>query len=369
MRAQVAIGLWAWLALFCVLTGAPPGAAAAAAADTARVIRVGPKRAVQQVSAAARLAMDGTVVEIDAGDYAGDVAVWKAARLTIRGIGGRVRLMAGGASAEGKAIWVFRGGEVTVEDVEFSGARVQDRNGAGIRLEGGHLTVRRCRFLDSENGILTSNDPAAALNVEDSEFAHLGAGDGQSHGIYVGAIARFRLTGSHVHHAQVGHLVKSRARVNRIENNLLADGTGGRASYELEFPNGGVAEVLGNVIQQSATTENSIMVSFGAEGYRGPEHRLTLEGNTLVNLAGPEARFVRVATGAESVHLVNNLLVGQGTVDAGAGARRTGNQALAVNDLVAAEQGDFRLTPSARERLRRTLPAGARLPGAAVAGP
>ena len=31
----------------------------------------------------------------------------------------------------------------------------------------------------------------------------------------------------------------------------------GKASYELEFPNGGIAYVLGNIIQQSAQTENS----------------------------------------------------------------------------------------------------------------
>jgi hypothetical protein len=309
-----------WLAWWLLAT---PAWAAAAAEAT--VIRVGPRRAVQQIGAAARLAVDGSVVEIDAGDYVADVAVWDLARVTVRGVGGPVRLIAAGAHAEGKAIWVVRRGEVTVEDVEFTGARVPDRNGAGIRMEGGHLVVRRCRFFDSENGILTGNDPNAWLEVEASEFGWLGAGDGRSHGLYVGAIGRFRLSGSRVHHANVGHLVKSRARFNRIDDNVLADGEGGRASYELEFPNGGVAEVVGNLIQQSATTENRVMLSFGAEGYTWPRNQLSMADNTLVNLAAAPARFVRVASGAEPTTLRNNRWVGPGELDAGTGAQLVGN--------------------------------------------
>jgi len=49
---------------------------------------------------------------------------------------------------------VIRGNDVIVENIEFSGARVPDRNGAGIRPEGRNFTVRNCRFYDCENGIL-----------------------------------------------------------------------------------------------------------------------------------------------------------------------------------------------------------------------
>jgi hypothetical protein len=76
------------------------------------------------------------------------------------------------------------------------------------------------------------------------------------------------VTGSYFHHADVGHLLKSRAARSHILYNRLTDETGGRASYELEFPNGGLAYVVGNVIEQAATTENETIISFGAEGYR-----------------------------------------------------------------------------------------------------
>lgn len=367
-------------------------AAAAAPAPDPPVIRVGASRTLQRIGTAAQQAVEGSVIEVDAGDYVGDVAVWDLARVTVRGVGGPVRLIAAGAHVEGKAIWVVRRGEVTVENIDFIGARVRDRNGAGIRLESGHLTVRRCRFLDSENGILTGNDPTSRLDVEASEFGGLGAGDGRSHGLYVGAIGHFRLSGSHVHHANVGHLVKSRARFNRIEYNQLADGDGGRASYEVEFPNGGVAEVVGNVIQQGPATENRVLVSFGAEGYAWPRNELVMTHNTLVNAAAGPGRFVRVAAGAGAVSLRNNLWVGAGNLDAGADADLAGNQAVGIADLVSPGTGDFRLSRPAHARLRqrplapqasgtipraeyvhplklRTLGALPEVPGALQAGP
>lgn len=311
------------------------------------VIRVGPGRALQRIAQAVPLAVDGSVIEIDAGDYPADVAVWDRASLTLRGVGGRVRLVASGASAEGKAIWVIRRGEVTVENIEFVGASVQDRNGAGIRLESGHLVVRGCRFLDSENGILTGNDPATQLEVENSEFGHLGAGDGFSHGIYAGAIGRFRLSGSYLHHSKVGHLVKSRARYNRIEYNRLTDEPGGSASYELEFPNGGVAEVIGNIVQQGADTRNAVIISYGAEGYTWPRNALSLVHNTVINDEGQGARFLRVMPGADAVLLRNNLWVGPGRVDGSAVADAAGDRRGQASDLVQPGRGDYRPAGSA----------------------
>lgn len=204
------------------------------------VLRVGPDKAIKTIAAAARLAGDGAVVEVDSGTYEGDVAVWTQDALTLRAVGGRVKLMANGAAAEGKGIWVMRGGQMDVDGFEFSGATVPDHNGAGIRLEKGTLTVRNCAFLDNENGILTSNNSELVLRIENSEFAWNGYGDGYTHNLYVGAIASLSVTGSYFHHARVGHLLKSRAAVNDIRYNRLTDEAGGHASYELEFANGGL---------------------------------------------------------------------------------------------------------------------------------
>lgn len=287
-----------------------------------RVLQVGPTRSILNLAAAAQLARDGDTIEVDAGDYVADVAVWTQNDLTIRGVGGRPRLLAAGKSAQGKAIWVMNGRNLLVDNFEFRQASVPDKNGAGIRLEKGSLTVRNCRFIENQNGILTANNPQIELAVENSEFGYNGAGDGQSHNIYVGAIARLSMTASYSHHARVGHLLKSRAAQNLIYYNRLTDETAGRASYELEFPNGGMAYVVGNIIQQGSQTENPHVISFGAEGYKWPQNQLYLVNNTLIDDRPSAGRFLRVKTGGR-VLAVNNLLVGK-------------------NDLASAGQGEYR---------------------------
>ena len=70
-----------------------------------------------------------------------------------------MRLIASGAHARCKGIFVTRGQRQRIEGLDFIGARTWTRNGAGIRLEAGSLTLVDCRFEDNENGVLTSNDP------------------------------------------------------------------------------------------------------------------------------------------------------------------------------------------------------------------
>lgn len=315
-----------------------------------RVIPVGPDRELRTPSAAAKVAKDGDTVEIDAGTYAGDVAVWTQRDLTLRGVGGPARLEASGASAEGKGIWVMRGGPFRVENLVFNGARVAHRNGAGIRLEKGSLVVRNCLFEDNENGILTGFDTAGELTIENSEFARNGAGDGQSHNLYVGPLRRLTVTGSYFHHAKVGHLIKSRARENHILYNRLTDEVGGTASYELEITNGGVAYVIGNVIQQGEKTQNPFLVSYGAERYQGDRHELYLVSNTLVDERSGGGFFVRVAPGKVRVVVANNLLIGPNPLAVPPDALVEGNVVLAASEL-ASGAAAYALQPQAARKL------------------
>ena len=317
-----------------------------AAAATARALApatmiVGPGERISSLSEAARQARDGEVIEIRPGTYRGQPVVWTQDKLIIRGAGERPVMLADGKSAEGKAIWVVRGGRVQIENVEFRGARVPSLNGAGIRFEKGHLVVRNSAFFDNEMGILTANHADMSLEVVDSEFGDAPHTQGDLHHLlYVGAIARFSLRGSRFANGYLGHLVKSRARENHILYNMLVDGAGGKASYELEFPNGGVAYVIGNTIGQSAGTDNPKMLSFGAEGARWPENALYMAHNTLINdfHAGS---FVHVwsdkLAGDVEVWLLNNLLVGNGELSRPAQGRFDGNRAVGRGELI--EQG------------------------------
>ncbi|MCC6509046.1 MAG: hypothetical protein IT423_08060 [Pirellulaceae bacterium] len=309
-------------------------------------IRVGPDFPIQTIAAAASLAKDGAVIEVQAGDYRGDVAVWTRNDVTVRAVGGRVRLMADGAAAEGKAIWVTRGERMTVEGFDFSRARVPDRNGAGIRLEKGSLTVRDCTFTDNENGLLTSNNPQIVLVIFNSEFGRNGHGDGQSHNLYIGAIASLSMSGCYSHHAKVGHLLKSRAAINDIRYNRLTDESGGRASYELEFANGGVAYVVGNILEQGSQTENPHIVSYGAEGYTQPVNELYMVNNTLVDNRPRGGVFLRIKSGAARVKAVNNLLVGTGTLESAGVGNYDNNFTVDWDQFVFAARDDYRLRRS-----------------------
>jgi len=278
-------------------------------ASAPRTLRVGRFQPLTTIASAAKEARNGDTVEIEAGDYPGDVAIWNQDQLTIRGVGGKARLLANGRHVERKGIWIIRGGRITVDNIEFSGAKVEHRNGAGIRFEKGHLILRNCAFFDNENGILTHNDGISELDIENSEFARNGYGDGQTHNVYVGAIKRFRMIGSYSHHANVGQLVKSRARETHILYNRLTDETG-NASYEIDLPSGGLAYVIGNIIQQSPNATNGHMISFGVEGYKWDENTLYLINNTLIDNRPANGRFLLLKPGPASIRAINNILYG-----------------------------------------------------------
>lgn len=289
-----------------------------ACAATAAVHVVAPG---QSLATALRQAADGDEIHLLPGEHRGQVGVIEQKQLTLRGVGPRPVLLAAGAHAEGKAILVVRNGKVLIENLEFRGARVPDGNGAGIRFERGRLLVSGCAFFDNQNGILTANFSDAELEVRDSVFGKAPSGPSLPHLLYVGRIARVTITGSHFSGGDRGHLVKSRALEHHVRYNHLVDGPQGRASYELEFPNGGQAFVVGNVIGQSAESGNATMLSFGAEGSVDERaHALHLVNNTFVNEGLRPGFFVRVhesrLKGAVEQRLANNLFLGLGLPDA-----------------------------------------------------
>ena len=298
----------------------------------AALIQVGPGRSLTTVAQAAQRARDGDVVEIDAGEYRGDVAVWTQRRLTILGVGGRAVLHADGRDAEGKAIWVIRDGDFRIRNIEFRGARVADGNGAGIRFEGGRLSLFNCAFFDDQNGILASNNPAAELSIENSVF---GLAPHQAsplpHLLYAGAMASLSIRGSRFHGGYHGHLIKSRARRSDLRYNTIVDGAGGEASYEVDFPNGGDVTLVGNIVGKSASPQNPTLVSYGAEGYRWPTNRLTLVHNTLVADGWIPVRFLQVfapAPAADAVFTRNNVVAGLGLFTLSVAGDHAGNRYL-----------------------------------------
>lgn len=292
-----------FLSLFAILASAQAAA-----------LHVGPDETYKVPSAAAAVAQDGDTIDIAAGTYRGDVAVWRASGLTIKGTGGRPVLDADGKSAEGKAIWVVKGDFTTIENIAFMNEKVGDRNGAGIREEGRDLIVSHCLFRNNQEGILSGSDHESQIYIEDSEFDHNGAGDGYSHNLYIGEVGKLVVKRCYLHNAVVGHNLKSRALESVVTDSRIADEMNGNSSYDLDFPNGGKVLLAFNVIQQGPHTENSTIIAYGAEGLRPSGNVFVAKGNTVINQRPGGGRFLFLAIGTQLADLVGNIFVGKGEV-------------------------------------------------------
>ncbi len=310
-----------------------------------RTLNVGQGQEFSKPSEAAKKARRGDVILIDAGTYENDVTKWRADGLLIKGINGRARLKSSRV-AGGKAIWVVRGDNITIENIEFSGARTRDKNGAGIRLIGANLTVRNCYFHHNENGILTGGKRDSDILIESSEFGYNGHGDGYSHNLYVGKVRSLTLRNNYFHHAHVGHHIKSRAKSNIILYNRVTDEETGRSSYLVDLPNGGRAYLVGNILQQGTSPENNTLVSFATARSLYKKSEFYAVNNTLVNDYS-KGRFFQIGASVEQVGIFNNVLSGAGRF---IGDRPVTDTNILVDDssFRVPDRYDYRLTEASK---------------------
>ncbi len=253
----------------------------AAGITSADTLKVGPGEKFAKPSQAFAAAAEGDVIEIAAGEYRGDVAIIQTNKLLIRGMGRQpVKIPADGKNAGGKAIWIAAGGDITVENIEFSGARVPDRNGSGIRAEGLNLTLRNCRFYDCENGLLGGN---GEMLIEGCEFARCGpVAQPATHSLYIGEkCTKLVFQYNYSTDAIEGHLLKSRAQENWILYNRLTD-ENGTGSAVADFPNGGYVVMVGNILQKGANAQNTRVIAYGMEGIKYKRNALFVVNNTMV---------------------------------------------------------------------------------------
>jgi hypothetical protein len=313
----------------------------------ASILRVGPTRQLKTPAEAARVAGNGAIIEIDAGNYPGGVARWEQDGLTVRGVGGRPVITADGKSVAKRDAWLFTGNDIRVENVEISGARSVYKNGAGIRHAGRNLVLQHVYLHDNENGLLTANNhPDSDIQIAYSEFARNGDGKGQAHNLYIGRAGRLEMRYSYSHEANIGHLLKSRARRNFIRYNRLSDNEEGRSSYLIDIPEGGEAEIVGNVLQQGYGTENHSMISFAAESAPHKENTLVVASNTLYNrdLGGIIVRNPRQL----DVLVINNLIAGVPLVLVDGPGRETANLMAPDHGLADPRGFDFNLLSGSR---------------------
>jgi hypothetical protein len=361
--AQVTAG-WIAAALTGMVVAAPlpqdppPPSTAAASAPAATRWLAGPQGSALSLAEALAKARDGDTIELLSGEYRGHYVV-QGRRLTLRGMAGDkpAVLRGDGKPAAARALLTVRGGEVTLENINFSGARSNDGIGAGVRQEGGRLLVRRCRFFDNEYGLFAADDDKAELRIEDSVFGQAPRVEGGLyHLVNVGRIGRLSISGSRFQQGYEGHLIKTRARENLIRYNFIHDGLRGGASYEIDIAAGGLATVVGNVIGQGSASQNLVQVAYGSEDRSWDTNRLVVAHNTFINHGLLPSWFLRVFSdklppGTEVV-AVNNLLVGGGVFSMGVRApgRFEGNRHAMRRMLRDAENEVFELAPGSSLR-------------------
>ena len=218
-----------------------------------------------------------------------------------------------GGACEDKATLVLRGAGARVEGLVFQNIRVPDANGAGIRLERGDLDVSETMFRDSEQGILTGDDPQATIRISRSTFSGLGRCDrglSCAHGIYIGDYGSLAVDRSRFERGRGGHYVKSRAARIDLTNSSFDDTRGSTTNYMVDLSNGATGRISGNRFVQGKNKENySAFIVVAPEGRKHSSAGLVIAGNEAVLGAGaprPTAFIAdlskdRLAIGANSI--------------------------------------------------------------------
>ena len=221
-----------------------------------------------------------------------------------------------GRSCEGKAALVLRGTGAEVRGLTFSNLAVADGNGAGIRLEQGALNVAYARFENSQQGILTGNDPNGRIYITRSTFTGLGTCEndaGCAHSLYIGDYGSLTVRESRFERGTGGHYLKARAAQVTIESNSFDDANGRTTNYMIDLPAGSRGRIADNWFVQGRDKENySAFIALGAEDLLHSSDGLEVVNNEARFVPGLQRQSVFLAdwTGSRVVMQDNKLAVG-----------------------------------------------------------
>ncbi|MBP9068428.1 MAG: T9SS type A sorting domain-containing protein [Bacteroidia bacterium] len=299
-----------------------------ASISNATIWNVGPSQTYTVPSQVRLLVQDGDTIRIAGGVYANDVAKWVKKNLKFIGLGtgsNRTIIQSTGDIANGKGIWVFETPGTCdnpyIENIVFDGAQVSDANGgngAGIRFQAKDITVKNCKFINCQNGILEGNGSVTTSNVMllNSEFENNGyqlpndpTHSGYEHHIYISASADTLWVENCYFHRPRGQAnsLKTRAQRSYILYNLIDEEATGYGSWELNIAQGGLNVIVGNVIIQGTSGANHGMISYDAA--TNVLEDFYFVNNTVINkYIGANKYFnVTPATGINTYKIYNNI--------------------------------------------------------------
>ncbi|MDB4966810.1 MAG: putative peptidoglycan bound protein, partial [Myxococcales bacterium] len=274
--------------------------------------------------------MPGDVIEVDAGTYTDQcqlTASGTAAQpIVMRGVAGpRPVFDATGKDLSGagpvpRAIFQWNGGSYwVVEHLELeNAANTSGANGSGFRVTaGGHdITLRDLSIHDCQDG--AQSDGASTITIESSEIFHNGAGDGQSHNLYLQGES-VRLIGNHIHDSVVGQNIKLRTRYIEILYNLVENS----GNYEMDLIQGPTtsmpnanAILIGNVVVRAVDAgvngNNGQTIVFSSDDPNavGRNGSLYAINNTFIlrNASNKLFHVISPVAGVSHVYLFNNIV-------------------------------------------------------------
>jgi len=268
-----------------------------AGGSASHILRVGPDRDYKLPSDAAKTANDGDTILIDPGNY-DDSAVWPQSRITIRGFEGTPHIQASGQLAEDKSIWVLKGNNITIQNIEFSGVSVT--SSAALWQEGSDLILKNCNLHDNTSAFICSSD--GDVLIESSEIANNGA----SPTLDIKRAHRFTLKSSNIYNTKNADCVQTRAEENFILYNQIMDRENGSFVHAITFPDGDKSYVIGNSFH---TRGAGPLVLFAGESFTIIGSSLSFVNNTVVYDQQSGNPF-QINELADSVKIYNNLFVG-----------------------------------------------------------
>jgi hypothetical protein len=240
---------------------------------------------------------DGNATIVIASGSYSDCAIQKEGNIIYRAARAGSVVFDGGI-CDGKAALVLDGRGAVVDGIIFENMRVPDRNGSGIRLQKGNLSVINSMFLNSEQGILTHDDPNSTLSIDHTTFSGLGGcPDGMcSHSIYVGKYGRVVVTRTRFDSGTGGHYMKSRAARNDVSDSSFDDTRGHDTNYMIDLPAGSVGAIERNTFVQGSHKENhSAMIAVAAEAREHRSAGLLVANNSARMAPGADFNTVFVA--------------------------------------------------------------------------
>lgn len=263
------------------------------------ILTVGAAGTYQTLGAALAVAKDGDTIRVAAGTYA-DAGVTISHKLIIEGAGGMARFVASGTPANGLA-QITTTTDVTLRNIEVTGAAVMGGVAAGIRDQGGNLTLVNSYIHDNQAG-LVADKGAGTIGIYDSELARNGTADARGANLDVAGITALTLRNDWVHAAVGGGEVRSRAASTVIDASRILQ-TAGSGAHAIDLPQAGRVSITGSVVEKAAGSLGGALVHVGGDTLL-PGSAVTLSGDTLISdVTAAATRFVVAEPGSGSVAL------------------------------------------------------------------